>query len=649
MRAILRLAVISLVIACPAAARDVSIQHESARNALVAHLQAGQQALKAGRYEEAVREYEKVIRLDPSLVEARANLGLGYHMLGQYERAVAQFEKALQASPALLSANLFVGIDYLKLGLSAKALPMLNRALRQDPSNLEAHRALAACYTAQDNYRGATRQFRMMSSLETDREQAWYELGQNYLILAKRLGSLMARLYQSSAFADRLAGDLFAERYLWADALIKYNQALERAPTQQGLNASLGTALLHLGKMEQAETAFRVELSRDPYNEQALLGLAEFYLAKEETLEAVESIAKIWVSFPPFLRQQPDFPSVKIEPGTADRLVIDLETAPPAPARDFVLAGLYRTAGRDEKALEKWANFEQRLQGWKGNPVDRQEQATARHFCEVHQYATCAKQLELQKDLDSPGDLVLGRALFAVGQYERAADAFAAGLASEKGNAEAVYWLIRTYMRLADACFSRLMERFPDSWRAHQVRGDIQKLRTVYKQAVKEYEAAARLRPEEPEIHEALGEAYLLDQAWERAKAELSEALQLDQTRARSQYLLGRVYLGEHEEQKSIPYFEAALRYDPGLEEARAGLGQAYVRIGDDARAVPQLKQAMVLDYYGDLHHLLYVAYSRLGELALAQEALARSQELRRKSAAAHQARVAEAMEVIQE
>ena len=204
-------------------------------------------------------------------------------------------------------------------------------------------------------------------------------------------------------------------------------------------------------------------------------------------------------------------------------------------------------------------------------------------------------------------------------------------------------------MRLADACFSRLMERFPDSWRAHQVRGDIQILRTVYKQAVKEYEAAARLRPEEPEIHEALGEAYLLDQAWERAKAELSEALQLDQTRARSLYLLGRVYLGEHEEQKSIPYFEAALRYDPGLEEAHAGLGQAYVRIGDDARAVPQLKQAMVLDYYGDLHHLLYVAYSRLGELALAQEALARSQELRRKSAAAHQARVAEAMEVIQE
>jgi len=648
MRVISLSAVISLVVASSASTRDFSIQHESTRNALVAHVQAGQHALKAGRYEEAVKEYEEVIRLDPSLVEAHANLGLGYHMLGQYKRAVEQFEKALQVSPMLLGANLFVGIDYLKLGLPAKALPVLNRALRRDPSNLEAQRALAACYTAQESYREAAQQFRMVSSFEMDKAQAWYELGQNYLVLAKRLGSQMARLYQDSALADRLAGDLFAERHLWADALIKYQQGFERAPTQRGLSASLGNALLHLGKMEPAEAAFRAELSRDPYNEQALLGLAEFYLAKGDTVEAVERISKIWMNFPPFLGQQGDFPCVKIEPGTAYRLIIDLETAPPTPVREFVLAGLYRTAGNDEKAREEWANFEQLLRGWKGNPVDRREQATARHFCEAHQYATCAKQLDLQKDLDLPGDLMLGRALFALGQYERAADTFAAGLAVEKGNAEAVYWLIRTYMRLADACFSQLMERFPDSWRAHQVRGDIQKLRTAYKQAVKEYEAAARLRPDEPEIHEMLGEAYLLDQAWEQAKAELSEALQLDQTRARSLYLLGRVYLGEHEEQKSIPYLEAALRYDPGLEEAHAGLGQAYVRIGDDTRAVLELKQATLLDYYGDLHHLLYVAYSKLGQPVLAQEALARSQELRRKSAATHQARVAEAMEVIQ-
>jgi tetratricopeptide (TPR) repeat protein len=649
MHAIIRSAVILLVVAWSALARDVSIQREATQEGLAAHAQAGQQALKAGRYEEAVKEYEEVIRLDPSLVEARANLGLGYHMLGQYKTAVEQFEKALQASPALLGANLFAGIDYLKLGLPAKALPVLKRALRQDPSNLETRRALAACYTAQDNYREAAQQFRMIASVETDRSQAWYELGQNYLVLAKRLGNVMARLHQSSAWADRLAGDLFTERRLWADALIKYQQGIERAPTQQGLNASLGAALLHMGKMEQAEAAFRAELTRDPYNERGLLGLAELYLARGDAVKAVESISKIWASFPPFLGQQVDFPSISIELGTANKLIDDLEKAPLMPARDFILAGLYRTVGQGEKARERWAGLEQLLWRWQGKLVERDDHTNVRQLCEAHQYAACAKTLERQKHRDPAKAPMLGRALFALGHYEPAADAIATGLASEKGNVEAVYWLIRAYMRLADTCFDRLMEHFPDSWRVHQVRGDIQKQRTVYKQAIKEYEAAARLRPEEPEIHEALGEAYLLDQAWRQAEAELKEALQLDRARARSLYLLGRVYLGEHEEQKSIPYFETALRYDPGVEEAHAGLGQAYMRIGDATRAVPELKQAMLLDYYGDLHHLLYLAYSKLGQPALAQEALARSQELRRKSAATHQARVAEAMEVIQQ
>src|SRR5207244_13539499 len=85
MHAIIRLAVVSLVVACRTSAQHVPIPRESARNALVAHVQAGQQALKAGRYEDAVKEYEEVLRLDPRLVEARVNLGLGYHMLGQYK------------------------------------------------------------------------------------------------------------------------------------------------------------------------------------------------------------------------------------------------------------------------------------------------------------------------------------------------------------------------------------------------------------------------------------------------------------------------------------------------------------------------------------------------------------------------------------
>jgi hypothetical protein len=70
------------------------------------------------------------------------------------------------------------------------------------------------------------------------------------------------------------------------------------------------------------------------------------------------------------------------------------------------------------------------------------------------------------------------------------------------------------------------------------------------------------------------------------------------------------------------------------------------VRLGQDAEAIPELEKAAPSDFYGDVHYQLYVAYRRLGKLQLADQALARSQELRRTSAAKHQAMVSGVTEV---
>jgi tetratricopeptide (TPR) repeat protein len=83
------------------------------------------------------------------------------------------------------------------------------------------------------------------------------------------------------------------------------------------------------------------------------------------------------------------------------------------------------------------------------------------------------------------------------------------------------------------------------------------------------------------------------------------------------------------------------LRRDPTLLEACAALGQAYMRLRQPDLALPQLEKAAPIDFHGDLHYLLYVAYRELGRNDLAQKALARSQQLRRNLAAKSQARIA--------
>jgi len=104
--------------------------------------------------------------------------------------------------------------------------------------------------------------------------------------------------------------------------------------------------------------------------------------------------------------------------------------------------------------------------------------------------------------------------------------------------------------------------------------------------------------------------------------------------------------VGTHETEKAVSYLQRALRYQPDMAEASDLLGTAFVRLGQDAQAIPELEKAAPYDFYGDVHYQLYVAYRRLGKPELAGKALARSQELRRTSAARHQAMVTGVAEV---
>jgi tetratricopeptide (TPR) repeat protein len=140
------------------------------------------------------------------------------------------------------------------------------------------------------------------------------------------------------------------------------------------------------------------------------------------------------------------------------------------------------------------------------------------------------------------------------------------------------------------------------------------------------------LRPDEAALHEALGEFYLDNRSDGDAQSELERAAALDPSRTKTLYLLGRLYVLDNENEKAVPFLRRALQLQPNLNEASGILGTAYVRMGQFVDAIPRLEKAASLDHYGNIHYLLYLAYRRLGKAELAQEALARSQDIRRSS-----------------
>jgi tetratricopeptide (TPR) repeat protein len=217
-------------------------------------------------------------------------------------------------------------------------------------------------------------------------------------------------------------------------------------------------------------------------------------------------------------------------------------------------------------------------------------------------------------------------------QYERASDALARVHGPKNANSEANYWLERTYQAWGAESYSQLEESFPDSRRTHQLRAEGFALRRDRDNAIKEYEAALHLRPDDAELHEALGEFYLDNRSDGDAQSELEKAAALDPSRTKTLYLLGRLYVLDNENEKAVPFLRRALQLQPNLNEASGILGTAYVRLGQFEDAIPRLEKAAALDHYGNVHYQLYLAYRKLGKAELAQEALARSQDIRRSS-----------------
>jgi len=602
---------------------------EVSEQQLAEHFRAGQQALKQGEFVRATEEFKKVLALDPTLLEAEVNLGLAYHSLFEYDLAVRHLARALRERPNLLAPSVIVGMDYLKLGSPDKALPFLQHALKLDPSSREARQALASSYLVQENFGNAAEQFRQLALLNPDKAEAWFKLGHQYLDLSARLAYRGAHLYRESAWGHRFLGDLLFQRSRWEDAGQEYRKALGSESRQRGLHTSLGQAYLHAGKLEQAETEFHSELQLDSKNEQTWLGLAETQLARGEASAAEKAVGTVWKISPEFLAVQRDFPTIELSRDRTTALVASLQAFPEGAAKHFLLASLEASRESAQTTDDTWKDFQSDFREWQHAP----KTVTANQDpCKAHRYAACADSLQGRKHLADSQRLLLGKTQFALREYERAADVLAKVRGVTKENAEASYWLARTYHELGAESYARLEESFPDSWRAHQLRGEGYALRQDLDSAAKEFQLALKLRPEDSELYEALGELYLENHSDEDALRDLEKSLALDPSRTHALYLLGRLYLQKRQNEKAVPYLQQALRLQPDLAEASSLLGTAYVRLGQFTDAVPQLEKAAPFDHYGNVHYQLYLAYRKLGQSELAQKALSRSQNLRRSS-----------------
>ncbi len=91
------------------------------------------------RFDEAIAQWEQIVRKDPNLAEIHYNLGNAYMYQDNIERAIEAFKRALSIDPALPEAYNKLGIICYKQGNVELACACWKQALKINPDFEEVH------------------------------------------------------------------------------------------------------------------------------------------------------------------------------------------------------------------------------------------------------------------------------------------------------------------------------------------------------------------------------------------------------------------------------------------------------------------------------------------------------------------------------
>ena len=294
-----------------------------------------------GAWEQAICEFTRAIKLNPSYIEAWYNRGLLYEKLGDLEKACDDFKQVINRVPTFHAARHNLGVLYIKQQQWEDAERIFEEILEVEPREPDAHYHLAEIYL--NRYGDVNRAIDgLQYAIERDPEHldARFELGllyaknrytrpefrqqaiDQFIELIKRNDAL-----QTFEPLDRVffvLGSLYDDRPEDTDlAIYAYKTGLEHAPSPQAQN-NLGLLYLQKNMVNQAAEEFKQAIQLYPDYELLYHNLAKlyFYERDEEILRDLQA----WL---------------EAEPQTAARIIFHLTLSLMDVARAEAYQSLY--------------------------------------------------------------------------------------------------------------------------------------------------------------------------------------------------------------------------------------------------------------------------------------------------------------------
>lgn len=156
-----------------------------ARNPANNHYEQGLAFADAGNIEAAVKEFEKALEADPSLIQARVNLVSLYGGLGRPEDVARHYAAAAKSHPDRADLHYNYGVFHAEQSRYAEAEKAFREAVRADRLFAEAHSNLGQMLEAQRRIEDAEKHYRLALGNKPTFRMAHFHLGRVLLMQGK--------------------------------------------------------------------------------------------------------------------------------------------------------------------------------------------------------------------------------------------------------------------------------------------------------------------------------------------------------------------------------------------------------------------------------------------------------------------------------